>query len=972
MTIYYVDPINGSDTNSGLSWAAAWRWPPGNGASVVAGDEIRFAKSQKTFTTDGRTLQYDGIFGFNPLAVTGTWTLGSGGGTLSGRKLSFTPATNVPSNTKLMYYSVGYTTYIPSGSMSEVLIAAKGLSTAVSGTYLKVCLCSDTAGNTIVATLNGPTWFNDAIASKTSFVFGPAGAQINFSSIAVYSTGAFTAPSGGAEVEIETMLLRDYPSAAYIRAGSMIAQTTPIPVTSGFDVARTDFYGFPLYMVAGGGGYAVGGTYPYPRIGYPSDSANTSLQSNSAPLDVYAALPFYTDGRYDRSMAYAGSFSSRIKIRGGWDTTTNVQDGYTFLGIQDTCTPLRKGAFVFSSGGSWLDFERFVCTQSHFIYYDYTISAIAGLRFYDCTIGGGAVSGYSQPSFFGAAGVSTPITVDNWYLERCVTNNFFSFANGLSWSAQTTPLRAYTDFSFGSVDLVDCVVQDLGAGWPYINCPTGDISIRTSVSGQTRCLIVSGGDTYWQLPPGATGSIRMTGVAISAKDHYSKGNEAVTQIKGVFTDIRVSSLGPVGDWISNSKDSTRKVRLGNFLQLTLDGYAFSDNNYTGGGSSGAPKSQALILIEDTATFRSLNPGYVYKIGGPVSSYQLRRKTTVYDNTTVLPDGLYILNPPPSLDFNSPAPVRAYSVSTIPNTRSIPSLKVGTWSGQITISNPYASCIHFLAPQYTAGTYWPNIAQASVIGGTGKVSSDGPLGVVRVYGTKMYTTGLYTQYEASAHPVGRGVISYGAEFDGFVYGEPKSVAANDLIQRGLAFGAVGLGKVIPGLYQYDRYQHDSIIAEDSMTLSAPDELTPSIDRYNYPKAGLFIRTASGRHSLVLSGTSYVESSVTINDYGKRTIYLRPDTSIPLGRIDVMGTETLQVTLIVQPITIVTGMYCFLTIPPCAAYSTDILGHSIKRSLNMAGDKETISLVISPQKSGTIYFNFYTSVEMNIFTFDVASI
>lgn len=48
MTIYYIDPTSGSDTNTGLSWAQAWKTMRGlRVASIVpgAGDEIRFAKS---------------------------------------------------------------------------------------------------------------------------------------------------------------------------------------------------------------------------------------------------------------------------------------------------------------------------------------------------------------------------------------------------------------------------------------------------------------------------------------------------------------------------------------------------------------------------------------------------------------------------------------------------------------------------------------------------------------------------------------------------------------------------------------------------------------------------------------------------------------------------------------------------------------------------------------------------------------
>ena len=48
MTIYYIDPTSGSDTNTGLSWAQAWKTLRGLRVAAIvpgAGDEIRFAKS---------------------------------------------------------------------------------------------------------------------------------------------------------------------------------------------------------------------------------------------------------------------------------------------------------------------------------------------------------------------------------------------------------------------------------------------------------------------------------------------------------------------------------------------------------------------------------------------------------------------------------------------------------------------------------------------------------------------------------------------------------------------------------------------------------------------------------------------------------------------------------------------------------------------------------------------------------------
>lgn len=56
MTIYYIDPSTGNNTNTGLSWAQAWlnlRGLRQNAIVPVAGDEIRMAKSATFSPTEG-------------------------------------------------------------------------------------------------------------------------------------------------------------------------------------------------------------------------------------------------------------------------------------------------------------------------------------------------------------------------------------------------------------------------------------------------------------------------------------------------------------------------------------------------------------------------------------------------------------------------------------------------------------------------------------------------------------------------------------------------------------------------------------------------------------------------------------------------------------------------------------------------------------------------------------------------------
>ena len=56
MTIYYIDPGSGNDSNTGLSWAQAWKTLRGLRVAAVvpvAGDEIRFAQSPTFYPSMG-------------------------------------------------------------------------------------------------------------------------------------------------------------------------------------------------------------------------------------------------------------------------------------------------------------------------------------------------------------------------------------------------------------------------------------------------------------------------------------------------------------------------------------------------------------------------------------------------------------------------------------------------------------------------------------------------------------------------------------------------------------------------------------------------------------------------------------------------------------------------------------------------------------------------------------------------------
>ena len=92
MADYHVDPATGVDTNTGASWAQAWKTPNGlrvNSVVMVAGDRLKFAKSVMTTGNTGDTVQFPTFTG------QGITFFGSAAWTYISRRS--TTATNFPS-----------------------------------------------------------------------------------------------------------------------------------------------------------------------------------------------------------------------------------------------------------------------------------------------------------------------------------------------------------------------------------------------------------------------------------------------------------------------------------------------------------------------------------------------------------------------------------------------------------------------------------------------------------------------------------------------------------------------------------------------------------------------------------------------------------------------------------------------------------------------------------------------------------
>jgi len=333
MAIFYLDYENGNDSNDGSSWALAWKTIT-NGATaarIAPGDVIRIAKSpaptsigNATWTNLSKTVTLATAQTANIDRCESAWTAANGATvTLTGvatdakegsycMKITFpsSPATN----TKYAYYATGT---LDLSSYQKISFWIKNSAAISNATTLKVCLCSDTAGATIVDTFYIPAipstgrWLPLTIARNGG---GNLGSSIQ--SIAIYTDTS--TPTGS----------------SYIYVDNFIACTTNglnlqslISKNSAEQGGTEGWYGIQSIngttvlldnetntKADGGRGYS--GTTETVAT-YKRETIKTALASASN-TDV-------------QSVKDSGTSGNNIEFQGGWNTSTTVQDGETYF-----------------------------------------------------------------------------------------------------------------------------------------------------------------------------------------------------------------------------------------------------------------------------------------------------------------------------------------------------------------------------------------------------------------------------------------------------------------------------------------------------------------------------------------------------------------------------------------------------------------------------------------------------------------
>lgn len=322
--IFYLDPVNGNDANNGSSWALAWKtWGSGATAARIApGDTIRIAKSPDPV----------------PAEIDATFT-NHGGITLESALTkdicncdsAWTPSTNVSQANEVFYrkegtyaqkltigssFTTGKIAYFDLGSSKDFSAYQKisfnlNSGYAINADVLKICLCSDAAGDVIVDSFNIPLC--------ASYGYGGA-----------YYHNYYTIDKGSALGNS----IRSIAIYANSDPGSLTLYLDNFIACNDFSlnslIGKNDGIWYAIQSISSDTTISVGCSY------YGGSTSACLYEGTSETVPLYYRNPVLVPGRTSGvsdefcKVMDSGTAGNLITFSGGWNTSTTEQDGDTW------------------------------------------------------------------------------------------------------------------------------------------------------------------------------------------------------------------------------------------------------------------------------------------------------------------------------------------------------------------------------------------------------------------------------------------------------------------------------------------------------------------------------------------------------------------------------------------------------------------------------------------------------------------
>lgn len=360
MATFYLDFENGNDASAGTSWATAWK-TLNNGATaarIAPGDTIRIAKTadpvsvgnatwtNKSATVTLATAQTTTIdncetawTAANTATVTRVTTAPVKQGTYAAQIV--TPASTT-TTTKYAYFAVGGAGGLDLSAYQQISFWFYNNTSAIADSNRYVIkLCSDTTGDTAVDEFSIPAvastqWWLPLVITKTGG--GNLGNAIK--SIALY-TGS-SSPGNSQQIRLDNILAT---SNNGLNLTSLISKNS---TASGGDntwhglqsIDGTTIILGQLTSTAAGAttlkGYWTGGTTPETVTTYIRPTTKWIISTTFA-----------------QPLQDSGTAGNLITYSGGWNTSSNTQDGMTYIDGQSN-----NGYGIYFNNKNYIKIER--------------------------------------------------------------------------------------------------------------------------------------------------------------------------------------------------------------------------------------------------------------------------------------------------------------------------------------------------------------------------------------------------------------------------------------------------------------------------------------------------------------------------------------------------------------------------------------------------------------------------------------
>lgn len=437
----FLDPVNGSDSNTGADWAHPIQTFSGatTGNGLAAGRTVRLCKSPAPVDTGYTAAFVDqqayctiqgGVYPFQNITLCDSnWTAVATGvscatdGTNKKQGTSAcktTLAASPGTNALQSYFATGTLNLSGYWQITGWIRVGTALTSA---NNLVLALCSDTAGATPVNSFAIPqyaatnTWIQFTINNGSAL-----GGAIK--SVALYTGSA--APPASLVVTLDCLVACLNPaSAGAITLKTLVSKNSAEQSDPYSDGYNRQWYGIS-YLDSSTGQIGIDGA--------ASQNISTKgFSGTSETVELYRREPLplpltWTTALGTLPLIGSTTAASPVTISGGWDTGTGLQTGETFI----DCQPVSSQIFLYLAGGqnyctiSRINAWRSNCSPNGAIAFSNTQNAGCAIQY--CRLGGNYY-GIAPAGLASALVIKNCSFVGNWSGPYGNTYAAMSFQN---------------------------------------------------------------------------------------------------------------------------------------------------------------------------------------------------------------------------------------------------------------------------------------------------------------------------------------------------------------------------------------------------------------------------------------------------------------------------------------------------------------------------------------------------------------